>query len=240
MDNKKIKLSGELEKINLNLNDYQIDQLLMYYQLLVEKNKEMNLTAITDFSEVVIKHFVDSLTCIKVVNFSEVHQVIDVGTGAGFPGIPLKIVFPHIKITLLDSLNKRVGFLNEVISSLQLENSKAVHTRAEDAGHLKEYREAYDLCVSRAVANYGVLLEYCLPFVKTGGKFVSYKSVKAEEEISSAAPALTVLGAKIVKIETFVLSGTDQIRNLITAEKIRSTPERYPRKAGIPEKKPIK
>lgn len=179
-------LKEYIQNIGIELNQDKINKLINYYELLIEKNKVMNLTAITEYKDVVIKHFADSLSIIKAVNMSEVTNIIDIGTGAGFPGMVLKIVFPDVKITLLDSLNKRVNFLNEVITGLQLKDINAIHGRAEDYAHNDIYREKYDLCVSRAVANLSTLSEYCIPYVKVGGKFVSYKAGECEEEINSA------------------------------------------------------
>ena len=165
----------ELEKLNIELSDEQIWQLITFYEMLVEKNKVMNLTGITDFDDVLEKHYLDSISLTKVCDISKVETILDMGTGAGFPGIPLKIVFPHLKITLVDSLNKRILFLQEVIETLHLSDINAIHGRAEDLAFEKEYREKYDLVVSRAVANLSTLSEYCLPFVKIGGCFISYK-----------------------------------------------------------------
>ena len=200
----------------------------------------MNLTAITEFDEVVTKHFIDSISLVKAVGLHREIALIDVGTGAGFPGIPLKIVFPHLKVTLLDSLNKRVKFLNEVINTLGLQGIDAVHGRAEDAARAVELREKFDLCVSRAVANLSTLSEYCLPFVKTGGMFVSYKSEKVAEEIDLAKNAVSILGGEFFSQTEFTLPDSDIYRNLFMIKKKRSTPKKYPRKAGLPSKEPIK
>lgn len=229
-----------LEDLELKLNDNQIKQFYEYYDLLVEKNKVMNLTSITEFDEVIIKHFIDSLACVKGIDFKEINTVIDIGTGAGFPGIPLKISFPHLSVTLLDSLNKRIGFLNEVIYKLELSNVLTLHGRAEDIANKPEHRESYDLCVSRAVANYSVLLEYCLPFVKVGGYFISYKSSNINEELEESGKALHVLGGELIDVVKFNLPTTEIGRTLLIAKKIRKTPKQYPRKAGLPDKSPIK
>lgn len=193
-------MDNKTKKMSIQLNKEQSIQFQKYYELLIEWNKVMNLTAITEYEEVVDKHFIDSLSIEKAVDLNIIEKVIDVGTGAGFPGIPLKIVYPHLKITLLDSLNKRINFLNEVISKLKLENIEAIHGRAEDIAKDKKYREQYDISVSRAVANLSTLSEYSLPFVKVGGLFISYKAEKADEEIKKAEKAVSVLGGKIEKI----------------------------------------
>lgn len=236
----------DLEEFHIALSDVQFEQFMKYYELLIEKNKVMNLTAITEFDEVIKKHFVDSLSLVKVFDLNETLSLIDVGTGAGFPGIPLKIVFPNLKITLLDSLQKRVGFLQEVIDKLGLTGIEAVHGRAEDFAKPGQLRETFDLCVSRAVANLSVLSEYCLPYVKVGGSFISYKSDKVsmeseknKTEIGQADHAISVLGGRLVIQEGFTLPFSDIYRNLIVIEKCRPTPKQYPRKAGTASKKPL-
>ena len=223
----------------MTLTEKQIEQFEKYYELLVEWNKVMNLTGITEFDEVMQKHFVDSVAAAKYVEMEKVNSLIDVGTGAGFPGIPLKIVYPHLQVTLLDSLNKRIKFLNEVVDNLGLTGIETVHGRAEDVAKKAEYREQFDLSVSRAVANLASLTEYCLPFVKVGGKFVSYKSVAVDEEIVQSKKAVYVLGGEIGKVEKFNLPGSDMERALVMVEKKRSTPKKYPRKAGMPTKEPL-
>ena len=207
--------------------------------MLVEYNKVMNLTSITDYEEVVYKHFIDSLSIVLHKGFTGKEKIIDIGTGAGFPGIPLKIAFPNLKVLLVDSLNKRVKFLNEVIEILDLSDIYAVHNRAEDLGHDKEYREQYDFCVSRAVANLSTLSEYCLPFVKNKGCFIPYKSGKVEEEIKEAKKAVTLLGGSIIDTISFVLPNTDIERTLVVTQKNKKTPLKYPRKAGLPSKEPL-
>ena len=229
--------TDELSKIDIRLDDKQLETFEKYYDMLIEKNKVMNLTAITEFDEVVEKHFLDSLFLSHSMNLKAEISIIDVGTGAGFPGIPLKIAFPDLKITLLDSLNKRVGFLNEVIEELGLKDIKAVHGRAEDFARDKEYRAAYDLCVSRAVANLSTLSEYCLPFVKMGGSFVSYKSGECEAEVTEAKSAIYLLGGKLKKIDQF--SYSDNHRSFVIIDKVMNTSSKYPRKAGLPSKKPL-
>lgn len=232
-------MDNKTKKMSIQLNKEQSIQFQKYYELLIEWNKVMNLTAITEYEEVVDKHFIDSLSIEKAVDLNIIEKVIDVGTGAGFPGIPLKIVYPHLKITLLDSLNKRINFLNEVISKLKLENIEAIHGRAEDIAKDKKYREQYDISVSRAVANLSTLSEYSLPFVKVGGLFISYKAEKADEEIKNAEKAVSVLGGKIEKIIKFQLPETDIGRTLVKINKIKITAKKYPRKAGLPSKEPL-
>lgn len=229
----------DLKEFNIVLSEHQAEQFFIYYEMMIEKNKVMNLTAITDFDEVVKKHFVDSLSLVKAYDLTSPATLIDIGTGAGFPGIPLKIVFPDLKITLLDSLNKRVDFLQSVIDSLNLKGIDAFHGRAEDYARQENFREKFDLCVSRAVANLSVLCEYCLPYVKMGGKFISYKSDKIEEELKEAEHAMNVLGGKVKKQISFTLPDSDINRNLIVIEKHSKTPKQYPRKAGTAGKNPL-
>lgn len=229
----------DLEELNIKLEKRQLCQFLQYYELLVEWNSFMNLTAITDFDEVIKKHFIDSLSLIKGIDLSKEYSVIDIGTGAGFPGIPLKIAFPNLKITLLDSLNKRIKFLDEVINTLDLKDIKTIHGRAEDFAKDKNYRQSYDLCVSRAVANLSTLSEYCLPYVKVGGKFISYKSEKITDEMNAAKNAIKILGGNINGQVDFKLPDSDIYRNLFIIDKIKDTPNKYPRKAGLPSKEPL-
>ena len=226
-------------KLGIDLSDLQLEQFNTYYEMLVEKNKVMNLTAITEFEEVVQKHFLDSISLIKVEKLNQDISIIDLGTGAGFPGIPLKIAFPELEICLADSLNKRVLFLNEVIEELELKKISAVHGRAEELARQKGYREQFDLCVSRAVANLSTLSEYCLPFVKVGGKFISYKANEVEEETKQAEQALEVLGGACVDIQKFQLPDSEMNRAFVIIEKKKRTPATYPRKAGTPSKKPL-
>lgn len=233
------RLTTGCEKIGVSLTEEQLNQFIKYYELLVEWNSFMNLTAITEFDEVVTKHFVDSISLIKAVDLNKPLSVIDIGTGAGFPGIPLKIAFPELKITLLDSLNKRIKFLDEVISQLGLKEIEAIHGRAEDAAKSEDLREKFDLCVSRAVANLSTLSEYCLPFVKVGGIFVSYKSEKITEEMKMAEKAISLLGGEYLNQVEFTLPDSDIYRNLFMIEKKKVSPKKYPRKAGLPSKEPI-
>lgn len=237
--NEKTFLEESFRKLGIELKDEQTEQFLMYYRLLTEKNKVMNLTAITDYQEVVLKHFVDSVSLVKVIDLHKINSLIDVGTGAGFPGIPLKIVFPHLQVVLLDSLNKRVHFLNELIDEIRFENISAIHARAEDAAKNNVYREQFDICVSRAVANLSSLSEYCLPFVKKGGYFVSYKSTNIDMEIENAKKALFLLGGALKEKRTFCLPDTDIGRSFLIIQKEKTTPRKYPRKAGLPSKEPL-
>jgi 16S rRNA (guanine527-N7)-methyltransferase len=233
------KFEDGLSKLNIKLEESQMLQFLDYYEFIIEKNRVMNLTTITDFEEVVEKHFLDSLSIVKAYDMNKVSNLLDLGSGAGFPGIPIKIVFPKIKVTLLDSLNKRVIFLNEVISKLGLSNIFALHGRAEELARKNEFREKFDLCVSRAVANLSYLSEYCIPFVKVNGSFISYKSLNIEQEIELSKKAIALLGGKISDKITFQLPGTDVNRSLIIIEKLMHTNKIYPRKAGLPKKSPI-
>lgn len=210
-----------------------------YLNLLLDWNQKINLTAITDPEEVVVKHFIDSVVLVPYLNKYSSLSVLDVGTGAGFPGIPLKIVLPEINVVLLDSLNKRVLFLENVIKELDLRDISAVHGRAEDFGKQPGYREAFDIVTSRAVAKLSVLSELCMPFVKVGGKFVSYKGAKAEEEIKEAKNAVNILGGVVSDLTEISLPGMEDKRALVFIEKKKATPEKYPRKAGTPEKKPL-
>ena len=230
-----------LEQFQITLNDKQKEQFLKYYELLVEWNGFMNLTAITEFDDVMKKHFADSLSIVKA--FSKIRteelKVIDIGTGAGFPGIPLKIVFPQIELTLLDSLQKRLKFLQEVIDQLELGEVELIHGRAEDFCKPSMKRERYDLCVSRAVANLATLSELCLPYVKVGGKFIPYKSEKAEEEVREAQKAITLLGGEVKEQIGFELPESNIGRTLVVIEKKNITQKKFPRKAGMPAKEPI-
>lgn len=238
----KEKFQKELCLLSINLEENKLYQFYEYFKLLIDWNKFMNLTAITEMDEVITKHFVDSLALIKAVEDLKTrdYRIIDVGTGAGFPGIPLKIAFPDLKVTLMDSLNKRINFLNEVIDHLELKNIEAIHGRAEDLGRDPNHREQYDICVSRAVANLSSLSEYCLPFVKVGGYFVSYKSGKVEEELGEAKHALFLLGGKLAAVETFILPGTEAERSFVKILKNNVISKKYPRKAGLPTKEPLK
>lgn len=227
------------KELGITLDEVQKKQFTDFYEYLVEKNKVMNLTGITEFQEVLVKHFLDSLACVKAVDMSKVNRIMDIGTGAGFPGVPLKIAFPHLEACLLDSLKKRVNFLEETFQLLKLENITAIHGRAEEFAKNKAYRETYDLCVSRAVSNLATLSEYCLPYVKTGGFFISYKSGTVQEEVEQAQKAVRILGGKIQDVVYFKLPDSEIQRSLVVIEKIKATPGRYPRKAGTPLKEPL-
>ena len=225
-------------KININLTEDQIDKFYKYMKLLLEWNEKINLTAITDENEIVLKHFVDSLTSLKYIKEND--NIIDVGTGAGFPGIPIAIMMPNTKITLLDSLNKRINFLNEVIKELNLKNVETIHSRSEDCGKDILYREKYDISIARAVANLSTLSEYLLPFVKIDGKMICMKGSEVEEELNNSKYAIKELGGEISLQDEFCLPDTDIKRNIIVIKKIKYTPKLYPRKAGLPSKEPLK
>ena len=237
-------LKQGLEKLGVSYNEEQLVQLDKYYEMLIEKNKVMNLTAITEYEDVVYKHFLDSIAIVKVYPQikKEKIKLIDMGTGAGFPGIPLKIMFPQLEIVLMDSLNKRINFLNEVINELGLENISAIHARAEEAARKEEHRQAYDLCVSRAVARLNSLAEFCIPFVKKGGYFISYKSGKAKEELEEAEFAVKKLGGRTEGLEEFLLDDNNEemIRAFVIIKKCLDTPNIYPRAGGKPLKQPLK
>ncbi len=229
----------DLHALGITLNDRQINQFLEYYELLVEWNQKINLTAITEYQEVLKKHFVDSVSLAKAYDLKKPVDMIDVGTGAGFPGLALKIAFPDLQVVLLDSLNKRISFLEIVIERLKLSGVKTIHGRAEDFARSDGFRESFDLCVSRAVANLSTLSEYCLPFVKVGGMFISYKSEKVMEEAPSAQNAITLLGGRVTNQVEFQLPDSDIYRSLFVIEKIKRTPLKYPRRAGLPGKEPL-
>lgn len=234
------------EKHGITVSEVQAAQFIKFYEMLVEKNKVMNLTAITEYKEVVVKHFLDSVYPAKYMDLKADQKLIDVGTGAGFPGIPLKIMYPELQIVLLDSLNKRVNFLNEVIEALGFSKVEAIHGRAEEIAKKAEYREQFDFCVSRAVANMNSLAEICIPFVKKGGRFVPYKSVKGKEELQQAAKAIRLFGGDDVHVKTtsFTIEDMDHEmevmeRNVLFIRKVNDTPKKYPRKPGTPFKEPI-
>lgn len=227
------------EELGLTLNEDQMDQFLKYKDLLIEWNEKINLTAITDEKEVMIKHFLDSLCCMTLPFIKENDKVIDVGTGAGFPGIPINIYYPNVELTLLDSLNKRIKFLQEVCENVGLKSVDFQHGRAEDFGQNKNFREKYDVAVARAVAQLNVLCEYCLPFVKVGGYFVCQKGPNIDEEMKTSKKAIEVLGGRFVEKKDIKLPFSDITHNIVVIEKIKKTPTKYPRKAGTPTKKPL-
>lgn len=229
----------KLKILGISLTERQKQQFDRYYELLVEWNKVMNLTGITEYEEVNEKHFVDSLSIVNAIEMNEVNTVIDIGTGAGFPGIPLKIAFPHLKIVLLDSLNKRINFLNTVIKELELDDIKTIHGRAEDYAKQQEFREKFDLCVSRAVANLSTLSEYCIPYIKENGMFIPYKSGEIDEEIQNSKNAIRILGGEMKDVLKFQLPGTEIGRSLVLIRKEHCTSKKYPRKAGLPAKEPL-
>ena len=221
------------------LEQYQLEQFLNYQNLLLQWNEKMNLTAITEKRDIILKHFADCVSIVSEISFEKDVSVIDVGTGAGFPGIPLKIAFPQLEIVLMDSLNKRVMFLQDVISELSLTKISALHGRAEEIARKPQFREQFDICVSRAVANLSTLSEYCIPFVKQGGMFISYKSGEIDEEVIHAKKALHLLGSEIEEVEKFVLPGTEIWRSFVKIKKNSKTSKSYPRRAGTPTRDPL-
>lgn len=239
MNEREEYLSKVLNENGIPADENVVKSLCKYFDLLIKKNEVMNLTAITDFNEACVKHFADSLSICKLYDLSD-KKVIDIGTGAGFPGIPLKILYPSCKITLVDSLNKRIDFLNEVIDELELKGITAIHARAEEIARKDEYREQFDYAVSRAVANLSSLCEFCIPFVKVGGKFVAYKGSKAEEELNALGNCSSLLGGDSPVKKDYQLSDTDFGRSFIIVNKVKSTANKYPRGGGKPLKDPLK
>lgn len=237
--NPKSLLLESAQALGIALSEAQTDQFMQYLSLLLEWNEKMNLTAITDPVEVVQKHFIDCISVLPHLDLQGGETMIDVGTGAGFPGVPLKIASPALQVTLLDALQKRLTFLDTLTQSLQLSDVTLVHSRAEDGGQNPELREQFDLCVSRAVANLAVLLEYCLPFVKVGGKLAALKGPDATQEIEQAQNALQIVGGKVTAVIPITIPHTDLQHQLVLVEKIAPTPQRYPRKAGKISKKPL-
>lgn len=234
-----LRWKDSLDEIGIPLSDSQLEQFEIFYDFLIERNKVMNLTAITELQEVMEKHFLDSIMVMKVFDLNDCNRVLDLGTGAGFPGIPLKIVFPQLDMVLVDSLQKRVAFLEELVHKLNLDNISVIHARAEDLAKQKSYRESFDLCLSRAVANLSTLSEYCLPFVKIGGRFISYKANNIEEEVRMAKKAIHVLGGVCDGVKEFKLGEDGMHRSFVIISKKKNTPASYPRKAGVPSKNPI-
>ena len=226
-----------LNELQIKLNEKQKEQFFKYMNLLIEWNEKINLTAIVEPKEIILKHFVDSLTVSQYIK--EGYYVVDVGTGAGFPGIPLKILREDLNVVLVDSLNKRINFLNEVINELHLNNIKAIHSRAEEFGQSKEYREKFDIVTSRAVANLATLSEYLIPLAKIDGKCLCMKGPEMEEEINAGKKAIEILGGTITNIYKFNLPQTDIGRTIVEISKVRNTNKRYPRKAGLPSKEPL-
>jgi len=231
------KIKESFEKIDILLNEEQINQYYKYMNLLIEWNEKINLTAIIEPNDIILKHFVDSATILKYIKDNE--NIVDVGTGAGFPGIPIKIANNTLDIILLDSLNKRINFLNEVIQENNLEKIQTVHSRVEDFGNNTKYREKFEVATSRAVANLSVLAEYMLPLVKVGGRCICMKGSEIEEELEKSKNAINLLGGKITKVEQFKLIDSDNTRNIVIIEKVKNTPNKYPRKAGMPSKQPL-
>lgn len=238
IDNFKELMCSYGEQIDIKFTDKQLSQFYEYMNLLLEWNEKINLTAITEPEEVILKHFIDSLTINKYIRKNK--TLADVGTGAGFPGIPLKIYRPDLNVTLVDSLNKRINFLNEVIVKLDLKDINTVHSRIEDFGKDKKYRESFDYVTARAVANLTTLSEYLIPISKVNGKCICMKGNDIEEEVNNSKNAINLLGGKIDKVDYFELPNSDISRNVIIIDKIKNTPNRYPRKAGIPSKEPLK
>ena len=229
------------ESKQIPIDDKKREGLSVFYEMLVEKNKVMNLTGITEWDDVVLRHFIDSLSLVEILDLSNFQgKVLDLGTGAGFPGMPLKILYPEVEFVLFDSLNKRIKFLDEVSTALSLDKISLVHGRAEEFARIPEHRENYDLVLSRAVANISTLSEYCLPFVKVGGSFVSYKTEAIDEELAESGKAISLLGGKVENIVRFELPHSDMKRSLLVIKKEKACSKKYPRKAGVPSKEPLK
>lgn len=245
MRDKYASMITDLNSFGIEISDRQLEQFNTYYELLIKWNEVMNLTAITEFEDVCKLHFVDSISACQYFDFSSSdYSLIDIGTGAGFPGIPLKIIFPNLKVTLFDSLNKRLNFLNEVIDKLNLNDQGSIvtlHGRAEDFASTKKdsFRETFDIAVSRAVANMSTLCEYCLPYVKVGGNFIAFKSEKASDELHNAKGAIHLLGGKLASANEFMLPNSDISRTICIIDKVEATSKKYPRKAGVPSKSPL-
>lgn len=239
LNNKEVIYQG-LKELGIEVSMPVIDKLLIFKDIMLEWNEKINLTSITDERDIYVKHFLDSATCLSTGYIKSGMRVIDVGTGAGFPGIPVKIIKNDIKITFLDSLNKRINYLKEVVQKLELDDTVLIHGRAEETGNNKSHRESYDVVLSRAVASMNILCEYCLPFVKVGGVFLCQKGPNVEEELKEAEKAINVLGGKLIEIRKYKLPFSDIIHNVIIIEKEVHTPTKYPRKPGKPSANPIK
>lgn len=235
----KDKFIEEVNKLGIELNSEKLNKLDKFYNLLISWNEKINLTTITEEQDVYLKHFYDSLTLIKAIDLTKDLTLLDVGTGAGFPGIVLKIVFPNLKITLLDSLNKRINFLNLVVRELGLKNVKTIHSRAEDGARKPELREKFDVATSRAVANMAVLSEFCMPYVKKGGYFVALKGPAIDEELENGSNAIKILGGELQGIIEISIEETDLKHNIVEVKKVKNCPKTYPRKAGTVNKKPL-
>ena len=229
-----------LKNKGIDLNEEQLHQFDIYFKMLVEWNKKINLTTLTKEEDVYLKHFYDSITAAFYYDFTKKVHICDVGAGAGFPSIPLKICFPHLKIAIIDSLNKRIGFLNRLSSELGIDQVDFYHGRAEDFGSNIEFREKFDVVMARAVARMSVLSELCLPFNKINGVFIAMKGAQAKEELANAKKAIKILGGQLNKTETFTLPNEESERSIIMIKKMKATPKRYPRKAGTPNRNPIK
>lgn len=233
-------LQRAFDELDILYDGQTIDKFKKYMELILEWNEKINLTAITEKDEFIKKHYIDSVLCHNFSELRKSEKVIDVGTGGGFPGIPLALLFPEKQFVLMDSLNKRLKVIDDLTAKLDILNVTTVHGRAEDMGRSKEHREKYDICVSRAVANLATLSEYCLPFIKKGGNFLAYKGSKAEEEIKESSKAIFLLGGKIVREERMTLSGFDLDHNIIVINKVKNISAKYPRKTGTPSKEPLK
>lgn len=234
------KLVAALEQLNIPYNEETIEKYEKYMDGIIEWNKKVNLTSITDRDEFIVKHYIDSIMCVTCEEFRNAKKVIDVGTGGGFPGIPLALAAPDKEFVLMDSLNKRIKIINSLCLEIGIDNVTAIHARAEELAKNKAHRESYDLCVSRAVANLSTLSEYCLPFIKKGGYFLSYKGPDSKQEIQDAKKAINILGGKIRREEIASLEGFELEHKIVYIEKVKPTGAKYPRKAGTPSKEPLK